>query len=75
MKIRGEAINIGQQPDHVPIGLMSKAHLKRDIEPGQIITFADVDLPESLALGAWMETLRDFTFPAASKMLEKKVNS
>jgi len=57
--VRGEAINIGQQPDHVPVGLMSKVHLKRAVAPGQIITFSDVDLPDSLALKAWMETLKN----------------
>ncbi len=63
MEIRGEAINISQQPDHVPVGLMSRVHIKRDIEPGQVITFNDVDLPESLALDAWMETLKSYSVP------------
>ena len=63
MKIRGEAINISQQPDHVPIGLMSQVHIKRDIEPGQIITFNDVDLPETMALNAWLDTLNNFSLP------------
>ena len=63
MEIRGEAIHISQQPDHVPVGLMSQVHIKRDIEPGQVITFNDVDLPESLALDAWMETLKSYSVP------------
>src|SRR5690606_6816570 len=49
MQIRGEAISIAEHPDHVPVGLMSQAHFKRDVEPGQVITFDDVELPESLA--------------------------
>jgi predicted homoserine dehydrogenase-like protein len=63
MEIRGEAIKIAQQPDHVPVGLMSQVHIKRNIEPGQIITFDDVDIPESMALEAWMETLKNYSVP------------
>lgn len=57
-ELRGEAKNIGEQPDMVPIGLMSHAHIKRKIEPGQVITFDDVDIPESLALTAWSESIK-----------------
>jgi len=57
MQIRGEAITIAENADHVPVGLMSHVHFKRDIEPGQVITFDDVELPESLAYQAWRETL------------------
>jgi len=57
MQVRGEAITIAEQPNHVPVGLMSQVHIKRDIEPGQVITFDDVELPESLAYLAWKETL------------------
>src|SRR5690554_3858816 len=57
MQIRGEAITIAENADHVPVGLMSQVHFKRDIEPGQVITFDDVELPESLAYQAWRETL------------------
>ena len=63
MEIRGEAIHISQQPDHVPVGLMSQVHIKRNIEPGQVITFDDVDLPESMALDAWLETLKSYSVP------------
>jgi len=56
MEMRGEAITISDEPNHVPIGLMSKALIKRNIEPGQVITFDDVDIPESMAYRAWRET-------------------
>jgi hypothetical protein len=36
---------------------MINAHIKRKVEPGQIITFDDVDIPESLALKAWNESI------------------
>ena len=56
MEMRGEAMSIAEEPNHVPIGLMSQALLKRAIEPGQIITFDDVDIPDSLAYTSWKET-------------------
>lgn len=59
MQVRGEAITIAEQPDHVPVGLLSQAHIKRNIEPGQVITFDDIEIPESLAYKAWNETLED----------------
>ncbi|WP_209330475.1 NAD(P)-dependent oxidoreductase [Lunatimonas salinarum] len=57
MDVRGEAISIAEQPNHVPIGLMSEAYLKRTVEPGQLITFDDVEIPDSLAYDAWKETM------------------
>jgi predicted homoserine dehydrogenase-like protein len=62
MEFRGEAIFISEQPNHVPIGLMSQAHLKRTLEPGQIVTFDDVELPDSLAYKAYMETITPYSF-------------
>lgn len=61
-EVRGEAITIADQPNMVPIGLISNARIKRKIEPGQIITFDDVDLPESLALTAWNETIKELVY-------------
>lgn len=59
MEVRGEAITIADHPNHVPVGLLSQAHILRNIEPGQVITFDDVEIPESLAYRAWNETLED----------------
>ncbi|MEX2591655.1 MAG: NAD(P)-dependent oxidoreductase [Anditalea sp.] len=61
MEVRGEAVTIAEQPNHVPIGLMSQVHVKKDIKQGQLITFDDVDLPESMAYQAWMETLNSYS--------------
>ena len=44
-------------PTHAPIGLMSDAVIVRRVEPGQMIDFADVELPESLAQRSWGRTL------------------
>lgn len=48
--IRGEAIKVAENKGHVPIGILENAVIRENIEPGQIITFDDVDLPDSLAL-------------------------
>ncbi|MCF7202477.1 NAD(P)-dependent oxidoreductase [Pseudomonas oligotrophica] len=49
-QFRGEAIRLADQPDYVPIGLLRKTALKRAVEPGQLITFDDVDILPSRAL-------------------------
>jgi len=56
--VRGEAIEITESPQHVPIGLVFDVVLKRYVEPGQIITFDDIEIPESQALIAWQETIK-----------------
>lgn len=64
-EIRGEAIKIVNKPHHVPIGLLRQAVVKEAIEPGQRITFSDVDLPDSAALQGWQEILSRCLTPAA----------
>lgn len=56
--VRGEAVKIAENPQHVPIGLVFDVVLKRYVEPGQIITFDDIEIPESQALVAWQETIK-----------------
>jgi predicted homoserine dehydrogenase-like protein len=53
--VRGIAVRIPENPDHVPIGLLSDAVIRRTIKPGQQINFNDVEIPPSLALDAWLE--------------------
>lgn len=48
--VRGEAIRLADETDHVPIGLLRHTVLKRAVDPGQMITFDDVDLLPSRAL-------------------------
>jgi predicted homoserine dehydrogenase-like protein len=55
--VRGEAIPIDAVPNHVPIGLMSNAVITRAVEPGQMILFDDVEIPDSLAYQAWKYSL------------------
>lgn len=49
-QVRGEAVRIQDAPNHVPIGLIQNALVRRNIAPGQTITFDDVELPDTLAL-------------------------
>lgn len=45
--VRGEAVLVAEAPGHVPIGALCGAVLRRRVEPGQIIRYDDVDLPDS----------------------------
>lgn len=63
MDLRGEAVVIAKQPSHVPIGLMDKVRIRRAIEPGQLVTYDDVDIPESLAQKAWLDTVQSAMLP------------
>ncbi|SHN14950.1 Predicted homoserine dehydrogenase, contains C-terminal SAF domain [Cyclobacterium lianum] len=61
MEVRGEALRIEDSMNHVPIGLLSNAELKRNIEQGELITFDDIHIPDSLALTAWKSTITDLS--------------
>jgi len=56
-EVRGEAILIKSMPAHLPIGLMRNVVMKRTVEPGQLLSMDDVEIPETLALKAWQSTL------------------
>eukprot|EP00130_Batrachochytrium_dendrobatidis_P008511 XP_006683386.1 hypothetical protein BATDEDRAFT_28903 [Batrachochytrium dendrobatidis JAM81] len=65
-RVRGEAVKIATNPNHVPIGLLVNTVIKRQVEEGQIVTFDDVELPESLALEAWLETISEVSVKETS---------
>jgi predicted homoserine dehydrogenase-like protein len=48
--IRGEAVKLAASPNHVPIGVLQGARLRQSIEPGQMLTWDDVELVESKAV-------------------------
>jgi predicted homoserine dehydrogenase-like protein len=54
--VRGEALSIKDAPDHVPFGLMYDAVITRGVEADQMLTFDDVEIPESKAKDAWFYT-------------------
>ena len=47
--LRGEAMEITDLPVAVPISLLDGARLTRDLAPGDVVTRADVEMPETLA--------------------------
>ncbi|MGV8176029.1 MAG: NAD(P)-dependent oxidoreductase [Methanothrix sp.] len=51
--LRGVAVNIKDQPDHVPIGLIQNAKVTKDIRMGEMISFELASVPDSLALQCW----------------------
>jgi predicted homoserine dehydrogenase-like protein len=51
--LRGTCVNVAARPGHVPICLARDLRLKRRVEPGQLLTMDDVELPETEALAAW----------------------
>ncbi len=59
---RGEAVRVAEAPQHVPIGILEGAVLRQSVEPGQMLTWDDVDIPDSLALDVCRELYR----PAAA---------
>ena len=53
--VRGIAVTIEDNTDHLPIGLVSNATLRRDVAAGERLTFDDIELPDTLALRIWKE--------------------
>jgi len=51
--VRGIAVKIKEHINHVPIGLMKNVVLKRDVVAGNVVTFDDIEIPDSLAISAW----------------------
>jgi predicted homoserine dehydrogenase-like protein len=51
--LRGICVKINERPDHLPICLASDVRIRQHVEPGQIVTMDDVELPESEALSVW----------------------
>ncbi|MEN8171625.1 MAG: NAD(P)-dependent oxidoreductase [Chloroflexota bacterium] len=52
-EVRGIAINILEFPDHVPIGLLRNARLKRNVRAGKMLRLDDVELNPSFAVDVW----------------------
>jgi predicted homoserine dehydrogenase-like protein len=73
-EFRGIAVPIADNPDAVPIGLLDRVRLRRRIEPDQLVSFDDVDLPETLAFQAWRETLRRVQIPSGDPVLERRAD-
>jgi predicted homoserine dehydrogenase-like protein len=55
--LRGEALEIAEAPDAVPVTLTDGARTRRAIEPGEILREGDLDLPDTLAGRLYRESL------------------
>ena len=64
--VRGEAVRLAEEPDHVPIGLLRHTVLKRALEPGQIITFDDIELQPSRVLDVILQQRESVIGPKQS---------
>lgn len=53
--IRGEAVQIAAEPDHIPVGLLTGARVTRRISRGQRLSVHDVEIPDSLARDLWQK--------------------
>ena len=59
--VRGSAIRIAEFPNHVPIGLLMGARVRRTIDPGEMLMLDDIELPESRAFDLYREILNQTT--------------
>jgi predicted homoserine dehydrogenase-like protein len=53
--VRGTALTIANNPQHVPIALLTGAVLTEPVKAGAQITFDDVEVPASLACDIWLK--------------------
>ena len=57
-QVRGEAVRFVDEPNHVPIGLLYDATITRSVEPGQMLSLDDVDLPDSYGRDISLDLVR-----------------
>lgn len=57
-EVRGEAIRIADAENHIPIGLLRDAIIKRPLEEGEMLLFSDLDIPDTYASNAWKSILK-----------------
>ena len=58
-QMRGTAVRFRDEPSHLPIGLLYGATVTRPVEPDQMLSLDDVDLPDSYARDITLELIRD----------------
>ena len=58
-QVRGSAVRLRDEPNHLPIGLLYGATVTRAVEPEQMLTVDDVDLPDSYARDITLELIRN----------------
>lgn len=58
-QVRGKAVRFRDEPNHLPIGLLYGATVTRPMEPDQMLTLDDVDLPDSYARDITLALIRN----------------
>ncbi len=61
-EVRGIATKFSNHPNAVPIGLLENVTMVKRIEAGAILTFDDIDIPDSLALTACLKIKESLKF-------------
>lgn len=56
--VRGEVAYITKEPEAVPIGLLKQTRVVRTVSRGETVRWEHVEVPDSLALRAWLEIRR-----------------
>ena len=51
--LRGVCVNIADRINHLPICLANNLRIKQPVQMGQVLTSADIDMPESNAFTIW----------------------
>lgn len=51
--LRGICVNIADRPGHLPICLANDLKIQRPVAAGQVLTAADVEMPETDAFAIW----------------------
>lgn len=54
--VRGVAVRIADTPDHMPIGLVQDAVVRRKVNAGDVLSLDDLEIPETAARAAWLAT-------------------
>ena len=57
--VRGIAVSIEENIDHIPIGLVSDAVLRRDVAEGERLDFDDIEIPDTLASRIWRDMISE----------------
>lgn len=58
-EVRGRAVRMSEEPDHMPIGLLCDAKVTRKLQRGEMLTVNDVDLPDSYARDIALDIVKD----------------
>lgn len=61
-EVRGIATKFSSHPNAVPIGLLENVTMVKRVEAGAILTFDDIDIPDSLALSACLKIKESLKF-------------